>query len=311
MSKERCIRGIYLRETDWHGMKNEGWRCLSTDNMMKAIRFSLVVVLVMFTLVSCRSTEVVYFTDLERGCTQQIMTQYSTTIHPGDQLYIYVNSMTLEGTIPFNWETHDLLARSGATHIKANNVLSGASQVGDDHDVNRYLVTTEGDIMFPILGRMSVVGITRDSLARRLEQLLIEGGYITDPVVTVSLMNFRVAVIGEVSRPRELQITGNRLTILEAMAMCGDITIYGLKNCVVVIREVDGQTIVGQIDLTSKEMFDSPYYYLQSNDIIYVEPNDRRKKDAYRNKDFNRYSGMFRKVYRLFRRLDTRFEIVD
>ena len=127
---------------------------------------------------------------------------------------------------------------------------------------------------------MNVAGIQHDSLESLIQQRLITGEYVMDPIVTVSPMNFRVSVIGEVNRPRELHITGERLTIFEALAMCGDITIYGLRDKAVVLRENNGVTTPIEIDLTKKTIFDSKAYYLQQNDIVYVEPNEKKKREA-------------------------------
>ena len=143
-----------------------------------------------------------------------------------------------------------------------------------------YLVDQDGYIIFPVIGKLKVDGITYDSLQNKLQQLLIDGEYVLDPVVTVSPMNFRVSVVGEVRRPRELHITGDRLTIFEALAMCGDITQYGLRDNVVVMREKNGMVTPIEIDLTKKTMFDSEVYYLQQNDIVYVQPTLKRRRQS-------------------------------
>ena len=119
--------------------------------------------------------------------------------------------------------------------------------------------------------------------------LLIEGGYVTDPVVTVNLMNFHVTVIGEVHKPRVVVAEGSRLTIFEALAQCGDITIDGLRTNVVVVRSGINTQTVDTLDLTRKEILNSPYYYLQQNDIIFVEPTEKKKRKAWRNEDWPKY----------------------
>ena len=123
-------------------------------------------------------------------------------------------------------------------------------------------------------------GIAYDSVETLIQHRLIAGEYVMDPIVTVSPMNFRVSVIGEVRRPTELHITGERLTIFEALAMCGDITIDGKRENVVVLREKNGAITPIEIDLTKKTIFDSEAYYLQQNDIVYVEPADWKKRRA-------------------------------
>ncbi len=240
-----------------------------------------VVVTVMMS--SCRTQrELVYISDAERDSAQRILASYANTIHTGDLLYIYVSSETMESVIPFNQETH-----IEAVELSRRNMAGiDGKKVQDTYNhrtrksVPGYLVDQQGFITLPVLGKILVAGIQHDSLETLIQQRLIVGEYITDPIVTVSPMNFRVSVIGEVRRPRELHITGERLTIFEALAMCGDITMYGQRNKVVVLREKNGTTTPIEIDLTKKTLFDSEAYYLQQNDIVYIEPNEERKRRA-------------------------------
>ena len=249
---------------------------------MKRFLLLLAITVVVF-LSSCGAQrELVYISDAERDSAQQILAKYANTIHPGDLLYIYVNSEIMESVIPFNQETH-----KEAIELSRRNMASiGGEKMKDTYvrrtnrSVTGYLVDQQGFIIFPVLGKLNVAGIQHDSLELLIQDRLITGEYVTDPVVTVSPMNFRVSVIGEVNRPRELHITGERLTIFEALAMCGDITKYGQRDKVVVLREKNGMTTPIEIDLTKKTLFDSEAYYLQQNDIVYVEPNDKRRKLA-------------------------------
>ena len=119
--------------------------------------------------------------------------------------------------------------------------------------------------------------MTHNDLAKAIEQRLVAEGHIKDPVVTVKLMNFKVSVLGDVARPGQLVVDGERLTIFEALSMVGDLTIYGQRFNVTVIREENGMRTIGTIDLSSKEVFNSPYYYLHQNDVVYVEPNMKKK----------------------------------
>lgn len=247
--------------------------------MKRVLNRVLLISLMAFLSVSCRqSQELAYISDAQRDSAQAILSNYASTIHPGDQLYIYVYSQTPESAVPFNEESRTFAAEM------SRNVDGG--KVGDVahtakvRQTDGYLVTEEGFITFPVLGKLMAAGLTQDSLAHAIERYLVEGGYINDPIVTISPLNFRVSVIGEVKRPRELHVTGNRLTILEAIAMCGDLTTYGLRENVTILREVDGTTTPIEINLTSKTLFDSPAYYLQHNDIVYVEPNNKRKRRA-------------------------------
>lgn len=260
-----------------------------------ALLFAVVAVV----LQSCApSREMAYITDAERDSAQRIIASYANSIHSGDQLYIYVYSETPESVIPFNQETHKVAAQvnqfnsvdtihRGVRHVQE---VATPNQVRLSSEVSGYLVDEAGTIIFPILGVLPVAGLTYDSLARLIEQRLIEGGYLNDPLVTVSPMNFRVSVVGEVRVPRELHITGERLTILEALAMCGDITIDGQRENITVVRSKKGIATPITIDLTKKTIFDSEVYYLQSNDIIYVEPNKLKKRKATLDENWPKYA---------------------
>ncbi len=241
----------------------------------------------MFVFASCSShKELAYISDAERDSAQQILTAYAHTIHPGDLLYIYVNSEVMESVVPFNQETHiEALEMSRLNMVGGSN---GEQQVSDTYknwtqrQVTGYLVDEQGFITFPVLGKINVAGLQHDSVETIIQKSLISGEYVIDPVVTVSPMNFRVSVVGEVRTPKELHITGERLTIFEALAMCGDITDSGRRDNVVVMREINGSVIPIEINLTQKTLFNSEAYYLQQNDIVYVEPDVyKRRKSNY------------------------------
>ena len=142
------------------------------------------------------------------------------------------------------------------------------------------------EIVFPILGKIKVGGLTTQEVSKIIEDKLISGGYVTDPVVTVKLLNYKVYVMGEVARPGVVNVANEKMTLLEALAASGDLTIYGKRENVTVIREKDGKREVGTVDLTSKDVFTSPFYYLQQDDIVYVEPNKLRKRQGTRDLTF-------------------------
>ena len=209
-----------------------------------------------------------YIADADRDVQTPITNFRQTAIFPEDVLHIYVYSQKPAAVVPFNQETN-----TGADNAKPTG----------------YLVSTNGDITFPFLGRVSTTGHTLESLAREIEKQLIEKQYVNDPVVTVSLMNFRVTVIGEVRYPRQIHADGERITVFEALAQCGDVTKDGIRECVTIIRTNGNEQIVDTLDLTRREVLNSPYYYLQQNDILYVEPTKKRKRTAYRNEDWPHY----------------------
>lgn len=228
-----------------------------------------------------------YVEDAPHDTPMPITNNYDATIYPNDLLYIYVSSQQPESVKAFNEETNRLSGARSSNRARLRNDPTAYKQ--GSSNINGYLVSQSGAIIFPILGRIEVAGKTRSELCRELEGKLIEGGYVTDPVVTVELMNFHVTVIGEVKYPHTILATGSRLTIFEALAQAGDITMYGLRTNVVVVRTGKDSQIVDTLDLTRKEIFNSPYYYLQQNDIIYVEPTEKRKKEAWRDEDWPHY----------------------
>lgn len=230
------------------------------------------VLLFSLLVVSCGpSSEIAYIHDAKRDSAFALKGQFSGGIQANDLLGIYVESETPESTIQFNQETNKIAIQNGIVMNPGSSIVSG------------YLVNHDGDIIFPVLGKLHVVGLTHNELASLIESKLISEGHITDPVVTVKLMNFKVCVLGDVVRPGQLVVSGERLTIFEALSMVGDLTIYGQRHNVTVIREENGLRTIGEIDLSSKTVFDSPYYYLHQNDVVYVEPNMRKKRNADRD----------------------------
>lgn len=208
---------------------------------------------------ACNSTkEVVYLQDVVPLKQQDIERKYEVFIHEDDLLSIMVNSKDPELALPFNMPS--VTYQIGSESPGQQRVLG-------------YLVDTNGDIDFPILGKIHVAGLSRLELRDLIKEKLISGDYIKDPVVTVQFLNYKVSVMGEVARPGSFTITGDRITLLEALSMAGDLTIYGRRDRVAVIREENGKRTILFHDLRSSEIFTSPCYYLQQNDIVYVEPN--------------------------------------
>lgn len=233
-------------------------------------------VLVALLFASCKpSEEIAYIADAQRDSAFALKGQFSGGIQANDLLSIYVASETPESTIQFNQETNKIAVLTDGDN---RTVLNSGSTT-----VSGYLVNHDGDIIFPVLGRIHVLGLTHNELAALIEKQLISQGHITDPVVTVKLMNFKVCVLGDVARPGQLVVSGERLTIFEALSMVGDLTIYGQRHNVTIVREENGVRTIGEVDLSSKSVFDSPYYYLHQNDVVYVEPNMRKKKNAERD----------------------------
>ncbi len=230
------------------------------------MKFYCIISLIAFILAftSCGSPkDTVYLQDVDPLKQQQIEKEYEMTIHKDDLLAIMVNSKDPELALPFNMPMISY-------QLGTNGQSSGQQRVLG------YLVDANGEIDFPILGKLKIAGMTRMQITNFIKTKLIEEDLIKDPVITVQFLNFKVSVMGEVARPGSFTINSDRITLLEALSMAGDLTIYGKRDRVAVIRETDGKRTILFHDLRSAEIFNSPCYYLKQNDIVYVEPNKAR-----------------------------------
>ena len=229
---------------------------------MNYLKYMMMCVAVVCT--ACTSTKnIVYLQDVVPLKQQKIEQIYEPIIHEDDLLAIMVNNREPELALPFNMPMVTFQ-------------LGSTGGVGSSGRVLGYLVDKNGDIDFPILGKIHATGLTRMQLTELIKEKLSEGDLLKDPIVTVQFLNFKVSVIGEVSRPGSFTIAGDRITLLEALSMAGDLTIYGKRDRVAVIRENNGKRTILFHDLRSADLFNSPCYYLQQNDIVYVEPNKAR-----------------------------------
>ena len=238
--------------------------------MTRLVHITVIVLAVL--MAGCRGQkERAYIKDAPRNEQMEITNSYTTVIQPGDLLYIYVYSQTPESAYAFNEETN---------------------KGTQDGQVRGCLVQSTGNLHFPILGEIEAAGKTLGELADALERRLENENYVSDAIVTVTTLNYHVAVIGEVKHPRVLHSPNGRLTIFEALAQCGDITEYGLRTNVVVVRQNQDSQVVDTLDLTKMSVLSSPFYYLQQNDVVYVEPTEKRRRDAYRREDWVQYMSM-------------------
>ena len=137
-----------------------------------------------------------------------------------------------------------------------------------------YIVDENGDVAMPVLGKVHVGGMTRVEAEEAVRTRLAQ--QVVNPTVQIRLINAKVSVLGEVNRPGQVTMTGDRLTLMEALAAAGDMTAYGRRDNVLVTREVDGKIEIARINLNGSEVFSSPFYYLQQNDVVYVSPNKVR-----------------------------------
>lgn len=235
---------------------------------MKHLNFLILLVALLF--VGCNAQErVLYLQDVENGAEIEIPENFQIRIKPLDQLTIVVNSKDPELAIPFNSSsTYNAMMGKGYSSATTSNSL----QV--------FTVDNDGYISLPIIGNIKADGLTRNELQTEIEKKIIESNYIADPQVNVRFANLQISVMGEVTRPGRYDIKTDKVTILDALAMAGDMTIYGNRENVAVIREVDGKNIITKLDIRSSEIFTSPCFYLEQNDIVLVSPNKYRAASA-------------------------------
>lgn len=227
-------------------------------------------------LAGCGSLKKVTYLNGDADETYPVPRNYEITIQPSDFLSIVVNTENAadaELALSFNAPMMDAGLRGGSPAAYSN-------MYSYDRDRRGYLVDRNGDIDFPLLGRIRVQDMTRDSLMGYLEERISSEGYISKPIVTASIVNLKIAVLGEVARPGQYSVVSDRVTILEALSMAGDMTIYGNRRRVKVVRESEGVRSVTELNLNSRDVFASPCFYLRQNDVVYVEPNRRRAEQG-------------------------------
>ncbi len=209
--------------------------------------------MVIFFLSSCASKkEVVYFQNT--GSFETIVDKNSFTpkFKVDDLVSIHVSTLNSEASAPFN-------------------LFRGASEGGIRPEQVDYLVDKSGEIDFPVIGKVKISGLSAEEVRVLLRQKLND--YLKDPIINIRLKNFTVTILGEVNRPGTYPISGERITILEALGYAGDLTVKGIRENVMVIRDFDGTKVYTRLDLTKKEAMSSPVFYLTQNDVVYVEPN--------------------------------------
>lgn len=205
---------------------------------------------------------VLYLQDVESGSEIVLPDNYVIRIKPLDQITIVVNSKNPELAMPFNTSTSYNSLNGVVTNTNAN-----------ESSLQVFTVDSKGYISMPVIGDVKISGLTREEAEAKIEKMIVDGEYIADPKVNVRFANLTVSIIGEVTKPGRYNINKDQLTIFEALALAGDMTIYGNREDVAIIREKDGKSIVMKLDLRSQDIFSSPYFYIEQNDVIIVSPN--------------------------------------
>ena len=221
---------------------------------------SLLVVATVILLSSCGSTRnAVYFEEPSSVAFGNMGNDLEPIIRSNDLLSIVVGSVNPQAAEMFN--------------SARNSGEQSSTSSGNITRISGYLVDQEGFINFPILGKIAAAGQTKKAVRDEITAQLIKKKLLLEPIVDIRYLNYRVSVLGEVKNPSVLNVPSEKISILEALGMAGDITIFGRRDNITLIREESGVKRTRRIDLTTNDIFNSPYYYLQSNDILYVQPN--------------------------------------
>ena len=222
-------------------------------------------------LAGCTSyRNVPYLQDIETANnTTGLQPLYDARIMPKDLLSITVNTTDPKAAAPFN-----LTVQTPINAVQTNIYTTSTPSL------QQYLVNNEGEIDFPVIGRLKVGGLTKDEAEDLIREQLKP--YIKEtPIVTVRMANYKISVLGEVARPGSFTVSNEKVNVLEALAMAGDMTVYGLRTNVKLVREeADGRRNIHELDLTQSELIHSPYFYLKQGDILYVTPNKTKARSS-------------------------------
>ena len=208
--------------------------------------------------------DVVYYQDIDALKAQEKLNTYEVKIQPDDLLMITVSAEDPEIAAPFN--------------LNAPSVVSGSKTAASGQPSSLYLVDANGRINFPILGSLKISGFTRTEVLKLFQDKIAV--FIKNPIVNLRISNFKVSLQGEVSKPGSYPVASDRITLIEAISMAGDLTIYGKRDNILIIREIEGVKSYNRVDITKSDFLNSPFYYMAQNDVVYVEPNKNKVSAA-------------------------------
>lgn len=237
---------------------------------MKKNLFLLGGLVVTLLLSSCASRKnFVYLNDMYPGLSYPAENKHEAIIHRDDRLSIVVSSKNPELALPFNM--------NGGTFRMSSNGDISTSMPESEVREKGYRVDVDGNIDFPILGKLNIEGMTVGQVTKFIRDKIIEGNYIKEPLVSIEFLNFKYTILGAVGHTGTFNVEGDRITLIEAIAKAGDLSTKARIDRVTVIREEGGERKMYTHDLRKREIFDSPAFYLRQNDIVYVEPKYRKK----------------------------------
>ena len=242
------------------------------------------VVAVLMIATGCKTPEdVAYFQDTTQD-TIIIPSNGEIKIEPNDKLTIVVKTMDPAVSALFNLSSVTERVGEGGVTTNPTGIINNTNNSTMNSGISKYTVTSQGTIDFPVLGVLKVAGMTRNELAGFIKGELMGRNLAKDPVVTVEFANMGVSLLGDVTKPGMYELNKDNLTLLEAISMAGDLTLQGRRDNIAVIREIDGKVSTYRVDITNlKELAQSPVYYLKQGDIVYVEPNDMKKRQTTTN----------------------------
>ena len=234
---------------------------------------SLLIFLILLSSCGASKSEIVYFQGLnQKGEILNSSQLRNLKIKSNDQLSITVTAAEQSAAAPFNLTVMGMNSQGAA--------FGGGVQMGGNQQMlQSYLVDTDGNIEFPIIGTLQVAGLSRQELQSALKIKISE--YVQDPIVNVRILNFQVSVLGEVKGPGTYDINDEYLTIPQALGLAGDLTIYAERSNVLIIRQENDKKVYEYLDLRDPGILNSPYYTLQQNDVVYVEPKSNYINSAY------------------------------
>lgn len=218
----------------------------------------------LFVVFSCSKRNITYFSNLDPNQEGQYSNKIELDpirIQKEDELEIKVTTLNPESNLLFNY-----------------GVISRGDQVNYDaigsYNQAKYVVDSEGNIDFPILGKVNLAGLTREEAKKKLTELLSK--LVTDPRVEISISNFKITVLGEVNNPSSFTIDSDKITILEALGLAGDMTVYGKRENVLIIREDESGKKLFRVNMNDRALLNSKEYYLKQNDVLYVEADKKK-----------------------------------
>jgi len=236
----------------------------------KILAISIICLFAIILIQSCATTKrnLVYFSNLPDSIAYKvnINNELKPRLGPGDALAIKVTTLNPDANILFN-------SGSLPMNNQSTGISSGVSSTAVLPD--GYVVDNNGEIDFPVLGKVKLEGLTLEEAQNLIAQKVAQSA--KKPIVNIRILNFKVTVIGEVARPGSFTISNNRINVLEALGLAGDMTPYAVRENVLVIHEKEGVRSMERLDLTDKKVFNSPFFYLQQNDIVYVQPENKLK----------------------------------